>query len=235
MTTGWKSSSTLSPWQWKWKPRRRSRKNITRANLESFQSKGRMAPWECLRIKWGGCASMESREIKIAATERLNHYYDINICALMELNFNWTKVNSSANLASWFQEEEREMCCISAHNTSEFNNVFGKHQPGETVLVCRHKFLQYAKKLSIDPQGLGRWCSWPFSCNPKHVTWIFVAYRPCTSKVKGFKTVYQQHLRYIQSRGLKSNLVELFDLCENPCLSIKEGHYKWLVIRSLDA
>ncbi len=46
----------------------------------------------------GGCASMETREIKIAATERLICKYNINVCAFIELNFNWTKVNSSANL-----------------------------------------------------------------------------------------------------------------------------------------
>ncbi len=73
----------------------------------------------------GGCASMEMREIKIAATERLIRKYDINICTFIELNFNWAKVNSLANLASWFQEEEREMCYVSANNTSEFDYVFG--------------------------------------------------------------------------------------------------------------
>ena len=44
------------------------------------------------------------------------------------------------------------------------------------------------------------------------MTQIADAYRPCTSKVKGLKTVYQQHFRYIQSKELKSNPVELFDL-----------------------
>jgi hypothetical protein len=145
----------------------------------------------------GGCASMETREIKIAATERLICKYDINVCAFMELNFNWSKVNSLANLASWFQEEERELRSVTAHNKTEFDEVFGKHQPGGTGLVCRHKFLQYAKSLSIDPRGFGRWCSWPFSCNLKHVTRIVVTYRPCATKMKGLKMVYQQHLRYI--------------------------------------
>jgi hypothetical protein len=130
----------------------------------------------------------------------------------MELNFNWTKVNSLANLASWLQEEERELHSVTTHNKKEFINVFGKHQPGGTGLVCRHKFLQYAKKPTIDPRGLGRWCSWPFSCNPKHVTRIVVAYRPCARKVKGLKTVYQQHMQYIQSMGLQMDPVELFDL-----------------------
>ncbi len=54
----------------------------------------------------GGCASMETCKIKIATTEQLIRKYDINLCAFMELNFNWMKVNSSANLASWFHEEE---------------------------------------------------------------------------------------------------------------------------------
>ena len=49
----------------------------------------------------GGWASKEIREIKMAATEKLIRALDINLCAFMELNFNWTKVNSSANLASW--------------------------------------------------------------------------------------------------------------------------------------
>jgi hypothetical protein len=82
----------------------------------------------------GGCASMETREIKIAVTERLIRKYNINVCAFMELNFNWLKVNSLANLASWFQGEERELCSVTAHNKTKFSEVFGKHQLGGTGL-----------------------------------------------------------------------------------------------------
>ncbi len=104
----------------------------------------------------GGCASMETREIKIAATKQLVRTYNINFCAFMELNFNWSKMNSSANLASWFQEKEHELRSVTAHNTTEFDEVFGKHQPGGTGMVCRHQFAQYARKPSVDPRGLGR-------------------------------------------------------------------------------
>ena len=38
-----------------------------------------------------------------------------------------------------------------------------------------------------------------------------VAYRPCARKVKGLKMVYQQQVRYIQSRGLQADSVTLFD------------------------
>jgi hypothetical protein len=49
---------------------------------------------------------------------------------------------------------------------------------------------------------------------------IVVAYRPCTRKVKGPKTVYQQQVRYIQSRGLQTDPVPLFD--SNLSKQIKE-------------
>jgi hypothetical protein len=73
----------------------------------------------------------------------------------MELNFNWLKVNSSANLASWFQEEECELCLVTTHDMTKFDEAFGKHQPGGTGMVCRHEFAQYARKPSVDPRGLG--------------------------------------------------------------------------------
>ena len=159
----------------------------------------------------GGCVSKETREIKMAATEKLIRTYDINLCAFMELNFNWSKVNSSANLASWLQEEDRELRSITAHNTTESDETFGKHQPGGTGMICRHEFIQYARRPSVDPRGLGGWCSWPFSYNPIHVMRIVVAYRPCQRKSNGLKTIYQQHRRYIQLRGLKTDPISLFD------------------------
>jgi len=164
-----------------------------------------------LVCQMGGCASTEVRELKISATEKLIRRYDINLVLFMELNYNWSKVNSSANLSSWLRDEERETRCFTAHNTQENDELFGRHPPGGTGILCRHEFLQYARKPSADFRGLGRWCSWPFYCNPMHTTRIVVAYRPCATAVKGLKTVYQQHIRYIQAKGMKTNPVDLFD------------------------
>ena len=96
--------------------------------------------------------------------------------------------------------------------------------------MSRHKFLQYAKKPLIDQRGLGRRCSWHFSCNPKHVTRIVVAYRPCASKAKGLKSVYQQHLRYIQSKGLQMNPVELFNLNQSKQITEWQGAGERIVL-----
>jgi hypothetical protein len=98
----------------------------------------------------GGCTSAGSREFKIAATEKRICKYNINLRLLIELNFNWSKVKSSANLALWFCEEEREMQCITLYNTQENDE---KHQPGGTGMLCRREFLQYARKPS---RALGR-------------------------------------------------------------------------------
>jgi hypothetical protein len=135
----------------------------------------------------------------------------VNLCLFMELNYNWSKASSSAKLASWFTDDERETRCITAHNTKENGILFGKHQPGGAGMLCLHKYLQYAWRPTVDPRGLGRWCSWLFFCNPTHVTRIVVAHHLCASNTKGLKTVYQQHMQCIQSRGLSSNPVNLFD------------------------
>ncbi len=78
-------------------------------------------------------------------------------------------------------------------------------------MLCRSEYLQYVRQLTVDLRSLGRWCSWPFFYNPSHVTRIVVAYQPCATKTEGLKTVYQQNMRYIQSRGLATNPVNLFD------------------------
>jgi hypothetical protein len=103
----------------------------------------------------GGCASAKTRDIKVAATERLIKKYDINLCLFMELNYNWSKVNSSANLALWFTDKQHKTKCITAHNIKENNALFGKHQPGGTGMLCRSKYLQYARRPMVDPRGLG--------------------------------------------------------------------------------
>jgi len=158
-----------------------------------------------------GCAGKEVREINMSTTEKLIQKYDVNLVVCMELNFNWSKVNSSANLASWLHQEERETRSITAHNTQEQDAVSSRHQPGGMGMICRSEFIQYARKASVDPRGLGHWCSWQFFCNPNHASRIVVAYRTSRSTAKGLRTIYQQQLRFIQVHGINYFPVELLD------------------------
>ncbi len=43
------------------------------------------------------------------------------------------------------------------------------------------------------------------------MTRLVVAYQPCARKGEGLKMVYQQHMQYIQTRGLQTDPVALFD------------------------
>jgi hypothetical protein len=126
---------------------------------------------------------------KMSTMENLIQKYDVNLAVFMELNFNCTKVNSSANLASWLQQEERETQSVMAHNTHEFEDIFSTHQPGGIGMVCWSKFLKYVRKTLVDPRDLGCWCLWPFYSNHNHVTRIIVTYRTCHTKSKGLWTI----------------------------------------------
>ena len=85
-----------------------------------------------LACQMGGCASPEVREFKFAAVERLINKYNISLCVFVELHYNWSKENLSANLASWFQNEEMEVRSVTAHNTTEEDKLLSKHQLGGT-------------------------------------------------------------------------------------------------------
>ncbi len=100
-----------------------------------------------LVCQMSGCSGKEVRDFKIAATERRINKYDINHSRFMEISYNWTTVDSLANLASWFHHEDRELCSAAANN---IHNTTTQHQPGGTGMVCRHEFLQYARKPSND-------------------------------------------------------------------------------------
>jgi hypothetical protein len=109
-----------------------------------------------------------------------------------------------------------------------------RHQPGSTGMVCRHKFLQYARKPSNNFQGLGRWCLWLFYCNPTHSTRIVVAYRTGSGKSKGLHTIYQQQIWYMQLHNLKGCPQQLFnkDLLHQCKIWRKSGKR---IIRLMDA
>ncbi len=61
---------------------------------------------QILVCQMGGCAGKEVQQVKMSTMENLIQKYDIYLAVFMELDF--TKVNSSANLASWLHKEERE-------------------------------------------------------------------------------------------------------------------------------
>jgi hypothetical protein len=116
-------------------------KSVAKYNVEQLGSTPIEREDWAMRIlvcQMGGMVSPEARAIKIAATQRLIKKYNINVILFMEINLNWSKVNSSANLSSWFQED-REVRSVVSHNATEDHVAFEKHQPGGTGILVRHE------------------------------------------------------------------------------------------------
>ena len=109
--------------------------------------------------------------------------------------------------ASWLKLD-RPARSVSAHN---IHGPRASHaQPCGTAMLLFHDILQYARKPNQDFRKLGRWCSWVFDVNPTHRFRMIVVYNVGRSKPKGLKTVYQQHLSYIQTHDLKVDPRTLF-------------------------
>ncbi len=65
---------------------KRTEKKITKYKVEPIERED--GTIRVLVSQRGGWASRETREFKITATEQLILKHDINVCLLMELNFN---------------------------------------------------------------------------------------------------------------------------------------------------
>jgi hypothetical protein len=116
------------------------------AILEEIPTQHDNGAFRILVCQMGGCLGKEVRELKIASTEILITKYKINLSAFMELNYSRAMVDSLANLASWFRQEEREIRSAAANNCHKTQT---RHQPRGTGMVCRHEFLQYGRHPTI--------------------------------------------------------------------------------------
>ena len=68
-------------------------KKLTKYNMEQLGEMPIEREDGTMRVlvsQMGGCVSMETGEIKIAATKQLVQTYNIKFCAFMDLNFNWS-------------------------------------------------------------------------------------------------------------------------------------------------
>ena len=73
-----------------------------------------------------------------------------------------------------------------------------------------NEILPYAKKSGSDFRNLGRWSWYLLEGSPTHRTHGVSAYQVGKSEAKRFGRVYQQHLRYIQHKGLDTTPRDLF-------------------------
>jgi hypothetical protein len=150
-----------------------------------------------------------TRRRKIKDLERIVQDFDVDGLSLCEIGVNW-RSGRGHSLKSWcspyFQQEIR---CSTAHNIHSPKSSL--IQPGGTGIILTQSLLEYAHTTETDPRGLGHWSSWKLFHTPQHATRLITAYCPCTGSTnKGLKTVYRQHLTYIQKEQLNRTPYQLF-------------------------
>jgi hypothetical protein len=59
-------------------------------------------------------------------------------------------------------------------------------------------------------RGLGRWSAWIIQADPSHRIRMVVAYQVGQARQRGLRTIYQQHMCYIQAHDLNCTPKELF-------------------------
>jgi hypothetical protein len=97
----------------------------------------------------------------------------------------------------------------TAHNTNKNVPTSIRQQEG-IGLFSGKKLRQYIVKCFGDFRGLGRWHSWIIQANPCHRTRLVVAYQVGRLRQKRPHTIYQQHIRYMQIKGISGTPRELF-------------------------
>ena len=154
-----------------------------------------------------GASTTERRDTKVDDITRIIDTWDVQGGCFQEIGINWSSTTFERNMTSWFRLDRREAKTNTAHNTNE--NFEHAQQGGVAQFFCK-EMSQYAKETDNDFRGLGRWCSWVIYAHPSHKTRLVSAYNlgPATSNYLG--TVYQQHLRYIQNKGMDTTPHKMF-------------------------
>ena len=173
-----------------------------------------------------GLADRARREEKLDRLIDLSRTHDIDAAALCEIGINWSHSHrrKSFNLSHMLNSKlDREVRAVTSHNKHGPSRSTGQY--GGTGIVLFNSAIQYANGSAHDHRNLGRWTSWVLSNSPTHRTRVAVAYCPGRSRREGLRTVYQQHLRYIQQHQIQLTPYQLFvdDLTKQVTTWIKAG------------
>ena len=165
--------------------------------------------WRIGYCQLNNMSGSDTRRRKIKDMQRIIQDFELDGMTMCELGVNWSS-GRGHSLKSWCSPYfSHDIRCATAHNTHSPRISLG--QPGGTGILLTPTLFEYARATDIDHRGLGRWTSVLLSHTPEHTTRLVVAYCPCTSSSDtGLKTVYRQHLNYIQNNDLGRTPYQLF-------------------------
>ena len=146
--------------------------------------------------------------------ERLKYVFEqhgIDTMGLQEVCINWKAFKASQTLASLLRSGHESMRSTASHNKrdEEIKNI-GRKQRGGTAVIMKERLAAFVVDSGVDHTDLGRWSWYLLEGSPGHRTRVISAYAPCGNAACDTSTVYQQHMRYIWEKGLKTNPKKMF-------------------------
>lgn len=109
---------------------------------------------------------------------------------------NWSVAKHGKRLLTLLKDLNVEARCSTAHNKNERHGI---HQQGSVGMLILGELISYYKKGSKDFRNLGRWDSCILQAKQHHRTWLVQVYGVRPERSQKIGSVYQQHLRYIQT------------------------------------
>ena len=115
-------------------------------------------------------------------------------------------------MASLLQHRAEPIRLVASQNKLEGEDL-GNKQRGGTATVIKDSLAAYVKDSGSNHTGLGQWSWYLLEGELAHYTYVITAYAPCGNKDSGDSTYYKQSVRYILSKGLRTNPKTMF--CED--------------------
>jgi hypothetical protein len=136
------------------------------------------------------------KKIKASMLQWLIKRYEVNLVGMGEVGLNMSLMKNGHRFLSVFPELGLETRSSVSYN--EHENIC-LHQQGGVGMILLGEILPFYKPGSKDFRRLGRWNSSIISGKQKHVTRVVHDYGVLPRPSEETGSVYQQHVRYIQS------------------------------------
>ncbi len=154
----------------------------------------------CLRLGYTNVAGFPVDALNNSKAMELRAFFahhQIDIFAGCESNINWKKMPFHASLHEWFRSPEAFRCSF-AHI---IHDNFGRRQFGGTFLLGFGPITDSIVSSGSDTSGLGRWSWFCLQGRTQQSLRMVSIYRLCMSERAKLKSVYAQHLRYLESQN----------------------------------
>ena len=178
-------------------------KTLRRWYVPRLGNMGKRREEGVFRIMGGQLNSMSGDDVRIRKVmdiKRIVDTWEIQGGCLSEVGINWPRRRYGDRLLDWLRPFYEDIKVTTHNNTTE--NI-GISQPGGVAQFVRGELGQYARSHATDFRDLGRWSSWTFFAGKNHITRVVSAYNLAHHQSKELGSVYQQHTRYLQRKGIK--------------------------------